>query len=44
MGPDWYFNAAEAAEENHDPDEYEGREWDELTDQEKDEAILNQIY
>lgn len=44
MGPDWWLNAAEAAEENHDPAEYEGREWEELTDQEKDEAILAQIY
>lgn len=44
MSPDWYFAAAEAAEANHDPDEFDGREWDELTDEEKHEIIIDSIY
>jgi hypothetical protein len=43
MGPDWYFDASERAEENHDPDNYDGREWEELTDEEKDEATMDRI-
>ena len=44
MSPPWYERAAEAAEENHDPAEYEGREWEELTDEERNEAVLDQLY
>lgn len=28
-----------ACEENHDPDLYEGREWDQLSDAEREDAI-----
>lgn len=43
MGPDWYFSASERAEENHDPEDYDGREWNELTDEEKDAATMDGI-
>ena len=44
MGPDWYFDASERAEENHDPEDYDGREWDDLTDEERDKATLEAVY
>ena len=44
MAPEWWFRAMEAAIESHDPDEHEGREWDELTEAEQNEAIEDQIY
>lgn len=44
MGPDWWVEAAFAAEEAHDPDDYDGRSWDELTAQEHEDAINEVIY
>lgn len=44
MAPEWWFALAEAAEENHDPDNYDGRGWDDLTDDEQAEAIDEQMY
>lgn len=44
MGPDWYIDAAMQAEAQHDPDRYDGREWDDLTPEEVDEAVYDIIY
>ncbi len=32
-----------ACEESHDPDLYEGREWDDLTPEEQDEAVTEWV-
>jgi hypothetical protein len=39
MAPDWWILAYELAEESHDPDRYDGRDWSDLTDQERDDAV-----
>jgi len=39
---EWYENAVEAAEENHDPEYFDGREWDELENWEREELIDEQ--
>lgn len=39
---EWYENAVEAAEENHDPECFDGREWDELENCEREELIDQQ--
>lgn len=44
MSPPWYERAVEMAEENHDPAEWDGREWDELNDEEKYEAAMDCLY
>lgn len=44
MTPDWYFAAEEACAEEHNPAEYDGREWDALTDEEREEAIHDHIW
>lgn len=44
MGPEWYFDAAEACEESHDPADYDGREWNELTPKEQEAAIEEHIW
>lgn len=44
MGPDWYFAAEEACEEEHDPAEYGGREWCQLSDEEREKAIEDYIW
>lgn len=43
MGPDWYYNAYEAARDNYDGIDYEDREWEELSDEEQ-QAIIEQYY
>lgn len=35
MAPEWWEAAYLRAMSEHDPDEYGGREWDELTDDER---------
>lgn len=44
MAPEWWVEAQLAAEELHDPAAYDGREWDSLTDTEREEAINEHIY
>lgn len=44
MGPDWYFAAYESAEANYEPEENDGREWDDLTDDERHELAMDEIY
>lgn len=39
MGPDWWVDALEVAEEQHDPAEWGGREWSELSADEVDRAV-----
>jgi hypothetical protein len=39
MTPDWYYNAYELAVDNYDGEEYGGREWEELSDEEQQELI-----
>lgn len=41
MGPEWWVDAAEQAEDQHDPEAYGGREWEELTDAEVSEAVAD---
>jgi hypothetical protein len=41
--PDWYELAAEQAVDNHDPADYEGRGWDQLTDAERNEIIIEYV-
>ena len=40
---DWYENIEEYVADNHDPEEYEGRDWCDLTDEEQQEAIRDRI-
>jgi hypothetical protein len=40
---DWYENMWEACAEDHDPAEHNGREWDDLTDEEREAAINDRI-
>lgn len=44
MAPEWWVEAQLAAEENHDPERYEGRAWDDLTWEEQEGAIYEHIY
>ena len=44
MAPEWWFANMEAAEDNHDPDLYDGRDWDDLTSDEQEEAINDQLF
>ena len=39
---EWYEDAMMAAEENHDPEYFDGREWDELENWEREELIDEQ--
>jgi hypothetical protein len=39
MTPEWYFRAMEQAEYEHDPRDYDGREWEELSEEEKEKEI-----
>lgn len=41
---DWYEEAYEAAEYEHDPEDWEGREWHELTDDERNDAAYDVIF
>lgn len=41
---EWYEAAYEQAEEEHDPADYGGREWHELTDEERNDAVYEGIY
>jgi hypothetical protein len=43
MGPDWYYDAYERAMELYDPEEYDGRDWEELTEEEQQAEIEVQI-
>lgn len=38
---DWYETAYESCADNHDPAEWDGREWDELTDEERDAEVMD---
>lgn len=40
---DWWEQAYEACAEEHLPEEWEGREWDDLTDKERDDVINDHI-
>ena len=40
---EWYENAQFAAEENHEPEEFDGREWAELSDKEQQAAIDSEV-
>lgn len=44
MAPEWWVEAALAAEESHDPDLYEGRGWDSLDWHEQEAAIYEHLY
>lgn len=41
---DWYEQMAEAAEEFYDPEENDGREWDDLTDEERDRLTMDEVW
>ncbi len=43
MGPEWYYEAYERAIDNYSPEEYDGRDWDELTEEEQQAEIENEI-
>jgi len=43
MAPDWWTLAYELAEESHDPDRYDGREWPDLTDTERVNAVQKAV-
>lgn len=43
MGPEWYYEAYERAIENYDPEEHDGRDWEELTDEEQQFEIEKEI-
>lgn len=43
MSPDWWEMAMELAQEDHDPDEYDGREWDELSVEEQEIGIAEAL-
>lgn len=40
---DWYERYWEVCAENHDPAEHDGREWDDLTDEEQEAAVYDEI-
>lgn len=44
MAPEWWVEAAMAAEEEHDPTLYEGRQWNELTWAEQESAMYEYLY
>ena len=44
MGPDWFLAAYESAEANYEPEENDGREWEDLTDDERHDLALEEIY
>jgi len=41
---DWYEQASEACADAHIPEDWDGREWDELTDKERWDAINEQAW
>ena len=43
MGPEWYYEAYERAIDNYIPEEHDGKEWDELTEEEQQIEIENEI-
>lgn len=40
---DWYEQAYERAADEHDPEMFDGREWEELTDEERERAVYDDI-
>lgn len=44
MAPEWWVEAQFAAEDEHDPDAYGGREWAELSEGEQADAINEHLY
>lgn len=43
MAPEWWLMALNLAESFHDPDEFEGREWTDLTEDERENAIQEAV-
>lgn len=43
MAPNWWFEAMENCAENHCAEDWEGREWEDLTDKEQMDAIDEHI-
>lgn len=41
MSPDWWERAEEAARDRHDPDDYDGLEWDQLNDEQIEAAVYD---
>lgn len=41
---DWWEQAYEACADNHNPEEWDGREWEDLTDDERNDAINDHIF
>ena len=41
MAPDWFDVCLDLAEKEHDPSEFGGREWDELSGEEQDRQVAN---
>lgn len=42
MSPDWWQICEEVAERDHCPSDFEGRDWQALTSEERDQAITRQ--
>jgi hypothetical protein len=40
MAPEWWIEAQTYAEENYDPSENDGKEWDQLSSEEQEKGIL----
>jgi len=40
---DWYEQMFERCVDNHDPAEWDGREWEDLTDKEREESLSDGI-
>lgn len=43
MGPEWYYEAYERAIDNYCPEDFDGKDWEELTDEEQQEIIDKEI-
>lgn len=43
MAPEWWIVALELAQASHDPDEFGGREWADLTEDERENAVAEAV-